>query len=159
VKSKERARLSYVIRDIKKMEDSSHDHWEKVSKLEKEKRELMVKIIKDEKLLSKTTFSFRIDTYIRDRSACLYGPSIYHDMKKLGKLIRPTDHFSIDLDEAHLTINDGDIFINISKLKDVQKVIDDLNLNVSYLNLEQEKIKIEEDLKVVKTFIKKVFSF
>lgn len=156
MKSKERARLSFVLKDIKKMGVFSSAHWEKVTKLEQEQRTLMAQIIKDEKLLSEGIFSFRIDTYVRDRSCALHGPTIYHDMKKLGKLIGPTDHFSLDIDEAYLTVGDGDVYINIHKLKDVQKVIDNLSLKVTFKNLEEERTKIEEDLKMVKGFIKKL---
>jgi len=160
MKTEMRNRLAEVLKEHKEMDDFASNHWSKVANLETERRQLLSQIIKEEKLLSEATFSFRIDVYIHNRTCALDGP-VLREMKGLQQLLKGTpednsDYLSLDLGEGHLSVNDGEVHISINKLEDSQKIIDDWGLKVEYKNLAKHKEKLEEDLKVINTFIRKI---
>ncbi len=156
-----RNRLVELNKQHKDFEDANSEHWKKMFAIEKERRQLLGEMIKEEKLLSDAVFNFQIDNYVQRRNCILNGPS-ERDFKKLHTLLRGTpegnwDHMSLELgNDAHLSINDGEVYINIAHLSNVPKVIAEWSLKVTFKNLEEHKKKIEEDLKMIKGFIKKV---
>ncbi len=160
MKSEERKRLQELSKEHKAEDGVASAHWAKVAAIEKERKQLLGQVIKEEKLLGDAAFNFQIDSYVQRRSCVLNGPDL-RDLKRLETLLRSTpeghwDHVSLDLgNEAHLSINDGDVYINITHLKDAPKVIEDWGLKVTFKNLEEHKEKLEEDLKMIKVFIKK----
>ncbi len=161
MKSEERKRLQELTKENKIVQDANSEHWTKVAAIEKERKQLLGQIIKEEKLLNDAAFNFRIDSYVQQRSCILNGPD-EKDFKRLDTLLRSTpeghwDHVSLDLgSDAHLSINDGEVYINITHLRDVPKVIEEWSLKVTFKNLEEHKAKVEEDLKIIKGFLKKV---
>jgi hypothetical protein len=160
MKTEMRTRLAEVLKEHKEMNDFASNHWNKVASMETERRQLLLQIIKEEKLLSEVTFSFRIDVYIHNRTCVLDGPMM-REMKGLQQLLKDTpedhgDYLSLDLGDGNLSVNDGEVRISINKLKDVQKIIDDWSLKVEFKNLTTHKEKLVEDLKVVNNFIRKV---
>ena len=157
-----RAKLAEINATHKELDTLSSDHWAKIAKLETERRDLVIQIIKEEKLLSDGIFSFKIESYIQRRSCVLEGP-VLREMKKLEQLLNSTPEggwstITLDLDkgDSYLTINDNDVFISIQDLANVRKVISDWGLKVEFKNLASHKEKLVKDLKVINNLIKKV---